>query len=32
MSVQTGGSVSPKQSFLGAAANGWVGWFAVILV
>jgi hypothetical protein len=29
MAVQTGGSVSPEQSFMAAAANGWVGWGAV---
>ena len=26
VAVQTGGPVSPEQSFMGAAANGWDGW------
>lgn len=28
MAVQTGGTVSPEQSFMGAAVNGWGGWFS----
>jgi hypothetical protein len=27
--VQTSGSVFSKRSFMGAAANGWIGWEAV---
>jgi hypothetical protein len=26
MGVETIGTVSPEQSFMGTAANGWVGW------
>jgi hypothetical protein len=28
--VQTSGTVFPKRSFMGAAANGWLGWIAAI--
>ena len=24
--IQTSGTVSPEQSFMGGAGNGWVGW------